>query len=62
MTGPVQVPSPRGYRAATLHLTIDHAEHTRRQAAGLGHIRDSHCALLDTFMASRPAFPSTTTT
>ncbi|MBP5888688.1 MULTISPECIES: hypothetical protein [Streptomyces] len=57
MTGPVQVPSPRGYRAATLHLTIDHAEHTRRQAADLGHIRDSHCALLDTFMALPPGIP-----
>lgn len=58
MTGPVQVPSPRGYyRAATLHLTIDHAEHARRQAAGLGHIRDSHCALLDTLMALPPGIP-----
>ncbi|MCC9708233.1 hypothetical protein E4N62_25015 [Streptomyces sp. MNU76] len=50
MTGPIRVPSPRGYPAATLHLTVDPTEHARRQQAGLGHITDSHCALLDTLM------------
>lgn len=57
MTGPVLVPSPPGYRAATLHLTIDPAEHARRQAAGLEHIRDSHCALLDALMTLPPGMP-----
>lgn len=57
MNGPVKVPSPRGWPSATLHLTIDPAEHTRRQQAGLGHIRDSHCALLDTLMTLPPGIP-----
>ncbi len=57
VTGSVQAPSPRGYRAATLHLTIDPAEHARRQEAGLGHISDSHCALLDTLMSLPPGIP-----
>jgi hypothetical protein len=57
VTGPATAPSPRGYPAATLHLTIDPAEHARRQQAGLGHISDSHCALLDTLMALPPGIP-----
>jgi hypothetical protein len=57
VTGPATAPSPRGHPAATLHLTIDPDEHARRQQAGLGHIRDSHCALLDTLMALPPGIP-----
>lgn len=55
--GPIPVPSPRGYRAATLHLTLDPAEHARRQQTGLGHISDSHCALLDTLMVLPTGVP-----
>ncbi|MGW3563572.1 hypothetical protein ACWDSL_06665 [Streptomyces sp. NPDC000941] len=38
MTGPkaVQVPSFSGYGGATIHLEIDHTEHQRRQADGIG--------------------------
>ncbi|MEU9413558.1 hypothetical protein AB0E08_48810 [Streptomyces sp. NPDC048281] len=57
MTSPVKVPTSRGWPAATLHLSIDSAEHTRRQQAGLGHIRDSHGSLLDTLMALPPGIP-----
>lgn len=57
MTGPIPVPSPRGYPTATLHLTVDPAEHGRRQKIGLGHISDSHCALLDALMALPTGLP-----
>ncbi|MGW2612738.1 hypothetical protein ACWC4A_52120 [Streptomyces mirabilis] len=57
MTGPVSVPSPRGHRLATLHLTIDPAEHTRRQQAGLRNISDVHGRLLDTLMALPASVP-----
>ncbi|GGN46326.1 hypothetical protein GCM10011578_099130 [Streptomyces fuscichromogenes] len=46
----------RGWPAATLHLNIDPAEHTRRQQTGLRHIR-AHWSLLDTLMELPPGVP-----
>ncbi|MFJ6069092.1 hypothetical protein ACIQHU_39385 [Streptomyces tendae] len=48
MTGTVEVPSFHGYSGATLHLTIDDTEHTRRQTAGLGPV--TNWSILNTCM------------
>jgi hypothetical protein len=48
VTGLVAVPSFHGYSGATLHLTINPTEHTRRQTAELGPV--TNWTILDTCM------------
>ncbi|MFE6126765.1 hypothetical protein ACFQ6Q_00610 [Streptomyces sp. NPDC056437] len=45
----IQVPAPKGYTGATLHLELDPTEHERRQACRLSGITNP--GLLDTLMA-----------
>lgn len=53
----VQVPSFSGYGGATLHLAIDHAEHQRRQQAGLDKAIGHGFGGLDHLMAVPDGIP-----
>jgi len=55
--GTVQVPSFPGYSGATLHLTLDPAEHQRRQAAGIGPVTGYGFGGLDHLMALPAGLP-----